>query len=134
MLETNGIPPRLAGHECEELICQQYWLRGGLEQEVDGLFFKVNGRWHQLYFDAGIVFWRGLPQAPTAFEHQAHDPFVFRLVDVGKKFGVKEDFIADCVTEPLIDGVRVSVVFENKGTLIVKHVANKSSLRFIKAA
>lgn len=133
MLETNGIPPRLTNQVCEDLICQEYWYRGKLEQAVDALFLKVNGRWHQLYFDAGIIFWRILEETPTSFEQQPGDPFVYRLIDVGEKFAVKECVITDCMTEPLIEGVRVSLVFEDKGSLIVKHSENKTSLRFIKA-
>lgn len=132
MLETNGIPPRLTNQVCEELICQQYWVHGKLEQEVDSLSLKVNGRWHQLYFDAGIIFWRILQAAPTAFDHKPEDPFVYRLVDVGEKFALKSCVITDCVTESLVDSVRVSVVFEEQGSLLVIHSDNKTSLRFIK--
>ena len=57
MLEINGIPPKLTNQECEELICQQYWYLGKLAQEVDALSLKVNGRWHQLYFEAEKVKW-----------------------------------------------------------------------------
>ena len=131
MLQTDGIPPRLSNQVCEALICQQYWYQGKLEQEVDGLFLKVNGRWHQLYFDSGIVFWRLQQDAPKSFEAQPDDPFVYRLVDVGEKFALQNRVIADCITESMIEGVRVSLVFEDKGSLIITHSENKTSLHFI---
>lgn len=134
MLETDGIPPKLTNQVCEELICQQYWLHGKLQQEVDALFFKVNGRWHQLYFDAGILFWRILQHAPTSYQHQAQDPIVYRLIDLGEKFALRQCVITDCLTEPLVDGVRVAVVFEDKGSLIVTHTDNQTALRFLKTA
>jgi len=46
MLKIDGIPPRLTNQVCEELLCQQYFYRGQLQQEVDVLQLKVNGRWH----------------------------------------------------------------------------------------
>ena len=134
MLQTDGIPPKLTNQVCEELICQQYWYEGKLAQEVDGLFLKVNGRWHQLYFDSDIVFWRIQQEAPKSYEARPDDPFVYRLVDVGEKYAVQDCVIADCITEPSVDGVRVLVSFENKGSLIVMHSENKTSLRFINSA
>jgi hypothetical protein len=131
MLEINGIPPKLTNQECEELICQQYWYRGKLVQEVDVLSLKVNGRWHQLYFETGIVFWRGLEEAPKPFEQQPDDPFKYPLINLGEQLDVKNAIISDCATDPLVEGVRVSISFENKGSLIIKHVDNKTSLRFI---
>lgn len=133
MLEIDGIPPKLINQECEALLCQQYYYRGQLEQEVDMLLLKVNDRWHQLYFDSGIVFWRLQGDEPKAFEAQPDDPLTYPLIDVGEKYALKQAVISDFITEPLIDGARVSFIFEDKGTLIVSHSNNKTSLRFIKS-
>ena len=132
MLETNGIPPLLTNQLCEELLCQQYWYQGKLVQEVDVLLLKVNGRWHQLYFDEGIVFWRLQQQAPVAVEQQAGDPFAYPLIDLGDKFAIKGGVIIDCITEPLVEGARVSLVFEDKGSLIITHSENRTRLQFNK--
>jgi len=133
MLEINGIPPRLTQQLCEELICQQYWYHGKLAQEVDCLFIKVNWRWYQLYFDAGIVFWRMQSEAPVPVKQLAGSPFAYPLVNIGEQYGVKDCFIADCITEPMVDGARVTLVFEDKGTLIITHSENKTRLHFNKA-
>lgn len=133
MLKTDGIPPRLAEQVCEELICQQYWYQGKVQQEVDALFIKVNGHWHQLYFDSGVVFWRIMDDAPRAVEQQPDDLFVYPLINVGEKFDVRGSLIADCVTEALIDGVRISFIFADNGSLMIKHSGNMTSLRFVKA-
>ncbi len=132
MLETDGIPPRLTNQECEELLCQQYYSRGELQQEVDVLLLKVNKRWHQLYFENGVVFWRLQDEEPKAIEAQPSDPFSYPLIDIGEKYSLRQSTIGDCVTEPLLNGARVSFVFENRGTLIISHNDNKTSLRFIK--
>ena len=131
MLETNGIPPRLNNQECEELLCQQYCYRGKLEQEVDVLLLKVNGRWHQLYFEEGIVFWRLQAEEPKAVEAQSNDPITYPLIDVAEEHGLKQAVISECITEPMLGGVRVSFVFEDKGTLIIVHKNNQTSLRFL---
>ena len=99
-------------------------------QEVDVLLLMVNGRWHQLYFDEGIVFWRLQQQAPVAVEQQAGDPFAYPLIDLGDKFAIKGGVIIDCITEPLVEGARVSLVFEDKGSLIITHSENKTRLQF----
>ena len=132
MLEIDGIPPKLSNQVCEALICQQYWYQGKLEQEVDALFIKVNEHWHRLYFDAGIVFWRIQEDAPKPVESQATDPFVYPLIDVSEKFDIKNCIITDYATEPMLEGVQVSIVFENKGSLIITHSDNKTALRFIR--
>ena len=134
MLKTDGIPPRLADQACEALFCQQYYYLGELQQEVDVLLLKVNCRWHQLYFDEGIVFWRLQEEEPKAVEAQPGDPFAYPLIDLGEKYGLKQSVIRDCITEPLLDGARVSFVFEGKGSVVVKHRDNKTSLRFIKGS
>ena len=133
MLKIDGIPPRLTEQLCEELICQQYWHQGKLVQEVDILFLKVNGRWHQLYFDAGIVFWRIQQEAPVPVEQQARSPFAYPLINLGEKFGIKNGIIADCTTESLVEGARVTLVFEDKGTLFITHSDNKTRLQFNKS-
>jgi len=133
MLEINGIPPRLTEQLCEELICQQYWYQGKMAQEVDALFIKVNWRWYQLYFDAGIVFWRTQSEAPAPVKQLAGSPFSYPLINIGEQYDIKDCFITDCITEPLVDGARVTLVFEDKGCVIITHSENKTRLQFNKA-
>ena len=133
MLKIDGIPPRLTEQLCEELICQQYWHQGKLVQEVDILFLKVNGRWHQLYFDTGKVFWRLQKVAPVAVEQQAADSFSYPLIDIGEKFALQDCIISDCFTESLGEGARVTLVFEDKGSLLITYRDNRTRLQFIKS-
>ena len=132
MIEIDGIPPRLTDQLCEELLCQQYWYQGKLDQEVDVLFLKVNGRWHQLYFDAAIVFWRVQQEAPVPVEQQAGSPFDYPLINLGEKFGIKDSIITECITEPLVEGARVTLVFEDKGSLLITHSDNRTRPQFNK--
>ena len=133
MLKIDGIPPRLTEQLCEELICQQYWHQGKLVQEVDILFLKVNGHWHQLYFDTGMVFWRIQQVAPVQVEQQAGDTFSYPLINIGEKFAIKNCIIVDCITESLGEGVRVTLIFEDKGSLLVTYSDDNTRLQFIKS-
>lgn len=134
MLEINGIPPRLNNQVCEAVICQQYWYQHKLAQQVDALFIKVNGRWHELYFDSDIAFWRSMSEAPAGFAHQPDDPFEYRLTDVGREYGINDSIIIDSVAEPMLEGGRVRLIFQHKGDLIITHSENKTALHFIETA
>ena len=133
MLKIDGIPPRLTEQLCEEIICQQYWHQGKLVQEVDILFLKVNRRWHQLYFDTGMVFWRIQKVAPVQVEQQAGDTFSYPLINIGEKFAIQNCIIVDCITESLGEGSRVTLVFEDKGSLLITYSDNNTRLQFIKS-
>ena len=130
MLETNGIPPKLTNQVCEACFCQQYWSRGKLVQEVDMLLLKVNRHWQQLYFDTGIVFWRTQQEPPAQVEPPPDAPFRYPLIDLGEQYGLTDALIADCITEPLVDGARVTLVFEDIGSLIITHSDNQTRLKF----
>jgi hypothetical protein len=130
MLEIDGVPPRLANQFCEALICQQYWYQGRKVQEVDNLLIQVNGRWSQLYFDAGIVFWRLMPQAPAPIEPQAQELFAYPWIDVAEKYGLKDAMIRECQTEALVNGARVALEFDVLGSLLVTYSDNQTRLQF----
>lgn len=133
MLEIDGTPPALTNQRCEELLCQQYWYEGNLAQEVDILMLKVNGCWHQLYFDEGIVFWRIQPEPPVPVEREIGSPFAYPLINLGEQFDLKDCIITDCITEALIEGARVTLVFADKGSLYITHSDNKTQLQFHKS-
>lgn len=131
MLQTNGIQPKLEDHTCEELICQQYWHQGKLANEVDVLAIKANGRWHQLYFDSGTVFWRSIDEAPTPFEHKTGDVDSYPFIDLGEKYQLKDHLITNVSVEPFPDGAKVTIEFEKGDTFVLYHQENKTNLRHI---
>ena len=131
MLEINGIPPKLSGQECEELICQQYWYLDKLENEVDILFLKVNGRWHQLYFENSVIFWRMQDEAPATFIAKPQDPFKYPHLDLGTEYGVRGQLINDYSCEQIVDGVRVVIEFEDANRVVITNCNNKNTLRYI---
>lgn len=133
MLHTNGIPPKLNGRECEELICQQYWQHGKLTKELDVLYLKSHGRWHQLYFEDDTVYWRPQDEAPVPYEQKENDPFQYPLIDLGSQYAVKGIVISECVTESMVGGAKVSFLFENSDKVICSCVDNATRILHIKA-
>jgi hypothetical protein len=131
MLQIDGIQPKLEGHVCEVLICQQYWYDGKLDDEVDVLFIKADGRCYQLYFENGVVFWRGQAQVPSPFESKPEDKFAYPFLDLGRKYGLFNRLITGVSVEPLPDGARVCFEFENDGELTIYHQDNRSEIRRI---
>lgn len=133
MLETDGIAPKLNGEICEALLCQEYWYAGKRVEAVDALFLRVRGRWHRLYFDAGIVFWRSDESGPVARAGQEGDAFAYPLQDLGQQYALNDCLISECVMEPYLEGARVAIGFDQRGTVVIVHSANSTSLQFIES-
>ena len=131
MLEISGIQPRLNGQECQELICQQYWQQGELEKAVDMLFIKANDRWHQLYFENGVIYWRLQEEAPTPFGEKQDDPFKYPHIDLATKYGIRNLTMEDCESHALVDGARVVITFEQAGKLVVSCVDDQTRIQYI---
>ncbi len=131
MLQINGIQPRLEGHVCEALICQQYWYMGKQRDEVDVLFIKADGRCHQLYFDNGVVFWRPQKEVPRPFGPDTSGQFAYPLVDLGERHRLNNRLITALSVEALPGGARVAMEFENGGELILYHQDNRTQIRRI---
>ncbi|WP_455212428.1 hypothetical protein [Kaarinaea lacus] len=131
MLQIDGIQPKLEGHVCEALICQQYWYNGKLDNEVDVLFVQADGRFHQLYFENGVVFWRTQHEIPQPFECKPGDRFAYPFVDLGEKYQLNHRLITGLNVEPMPEGAAVSIQFENGGELVIYHQENRSEIRRI---
>ena len=132
MIKTDGIPPKLTGHICEELLCQQYWYHGRLEKEVDVLFIKADQRWHQLYFENGVIFWRPQSEPPVPYQHKEEDPFRYPLLDLGEQHGIKGQLITDCTNEPMIEGAKITLFFESSGKIVLIHQDNQTHIQYVK--
>lgn len=132
MLEIDGIQPKLEGHICDELICQQYWQNGKMADEVDVLFIKADGRSHQLYFENGVVFWRNQQDTPQSYKQKSGDTFAYPLVDLGEKYQLKNRLITGLQVESLVQGAKVTFEFEKSGILVIYHLGDHSEIRLVK--
>jgi hypothetical protein len=66
-LTVHGTPPQLASLSCDELLCEQYWYRGELEEPANVIYLRFASQWHRLAFDNGIVFWRTQSERPAPY-------------------------------------------------------------------
>jgi hypothetical protein len=132
MIKINGIQPKLEGHICEELICQQYWYNGKMANDVDVLFIKADDRAYQLYFDNGVVFWRNQHNMPHSFDKAPGDAFEYPLIDIGEKYHLKNRLITGLKIEPIPEGAKVTFEFENDGILVIYHQENHAEIRLVK--
>src|SRR5687768_16750327 len=108
-LEINGEPPELAGLRCEELLCQEFWCRDERVDPANVSYLKCDGRWHRLYFDCGIIFWRTNEDRPEAWSAPEVD-WVYPLVDVAERFSLKNAMVESVETESIEGGSRVSLI------------------------
>jgi hypothetical protein len=131
MLESSGIPPRLSGQKCQELICQQYWYRGKLEKELDMLFIMVNDRWHVLYFENEVIYWRHLQEEPTPFSGEEEDLFKYPHIDLAARHNLKGEVMEDCELQSMPDGSRVIIIFEQAGRLILSCTNNETHIQYL---
>jgi hypothetical protein len=61
-LEINGDVPDLSGIVCHEIVIQEHWYDGAINDRMNVAWVSTDGGWYRIYFDYGIVFFRG-PEA-----------------------------------------------------------------------
>lgn len=116
--DLNGSPPDLEGEVCEALLCQEFWYRDELDDPCNVVYIKTLDVWHRLYFDYGIVFWRGADGPPESFRAPEIEG-AYRVVDYG--------------TEAGIVGARIesmSIVREESGSAVQLHFEQGPIIRF----
>jgi hypothetical protein len=131
VLRIDGTPPRLRRQACEELLCQQYWHRGRLEDEADVVLLKVEGAWYQLYFDAGVVHWARQEGGPAPRAAQRNEPFAYPLVDLGAELGVRGKVIAECVSEETEVGERLTLRFVSGLAISFSNTGDRTTVQVV---
>jgi hypothetical protein len=129
MLKIDGVPPQLEGQLCEELLCQQYWHKGRLEDEADVVLLKVADVWHQLYFDDGVVHWATQDEELGPGGDERDGMFAYPIVDLGADLGVRGQRIAGCATEDTGEGERVTLFFDNGPRVDFVNRGDRTSIR-----
>jgi hypothetical protein len=116
-LSVNGEPPGLDGQRCDAILCQQYWHCGRLVEPANVVSLCFEGRWHRLYFDYGIVFWRAGSGGPQPFQAAEIDSD-YPVVDLAEERGLQGVRLLDYRMEPLDTcGAQVTFAFENGARL-----------------
>ena len=121
-LEINGEPPQLNGLRCDALLCRECWHGGHLVEPANVAFLCFDGRWHRLYFDLGVVFWRDAEGGPEPFEAPEVDS-IYPVVDVAKARGLLGVKLLGYRMEPWgACGAKVTFDFESGARLTFRSV------------
>jgi hypothetical protein len=121
-VEINGEPPQLDGLRCDAILCQEHWHGGALVEPANVTFLCFEGRWHRLYFDFGIVFWRDTEGGPEPFEASEIDSN-YPVVDVATERGLRGVKLRGYRMEPWGDcGAMVAFEFESGARLAFRSV------------
>ena len=110
-VEMNGDQPDIVGQTCEGLVIIEYSHAGVVVEPANVTFLRFSSRWHRLYLDSGVVFWRPDEDGPKSFDAPELDAS-FRAVDVGAQLGLGGRRLLAIQYEPLEDGTRVRLCFE----------------------
>ena len=132
-LDIVGEWPTFQGKTLEQLIAQQSWFEGELDDEANVVWLQISGEWHRLYFDSEAVYWSTASSGPRLPEGDADAPD-FPLNDLG----AKHDLIGQAVTQ--VDGgwadqtSTVTFHFENGKALTFRNRFDTTTVRLEEAA
>lgn len=131
-LEINGIAPVLAGSVCSAFICEAFVYDGNTDSSANVSYLCFDGRWHRLYFDCGIVFWRA--------DNGVHKPWSvpeklwdYPHTDVGQLANVVGRRLHSYCMQPTDKGSKVEFMFEGEVNIILEDENDRSHYRIVRA-
>ena len=110
-VDINGEQPDIVGRVCEAVVAIEYRHAGVVVEPANVIFLMFASRWHRLYFDFGVVFWRPDEDGPASFEAEELDAS-FRADEIGTRFGVIGRRLEAVRYDALDDGSRVTLQFD----------------------
>jgi hypothetical protein len=122
-LSVNGEPPAVVGLPCDEVLVSEYWHDGERVEPANVVYLRFGGRWHRLYFDYGIVFWRPQESAPEAVP-PGGEGYAYPLVDLGRQAGVCGVVLDRLEAAPIAGGSEVRFAFRNGADLVFRSIAD----------
>ena len=125
-VEVKGQPPDLHSQTCEAFLCEAFRAQGHVEATANVTYLRFAGRWHRLYFDCGLIFWREHDGAPEAWA-VPEEGWEYPIVDVGAEAGVVGVRLASYRMEPTAGGSRVAFTFENGRGVVLDNHADRTS-------
>ena len=128
-LEVNGHWPQIENQSLQEMIVQEFWYDGVLEEPANVVYLKIDSHWFRLYFDCGIVFWRqdneGLEDELASRSNDTGYP----LIDLAEHLGVKGSEILQCKGKVVPGGSEVELQFKDKPPIIVQCISDVTSIK-----
>jgi len=127
-LSINGEWPQLEGKLLQEMLCHEMYYEGKLEELANVVYLKVDEKWHRLYFDYEIIFWRNENTAPKDYTMPEYSSY-FKLADVASKYSFKDSMIVEVTAHRVENGVEVGIYFNNGKKIIFSSINDVSNYR-----
>jgi hypothetical protein len=126
-LEIHGTPPELASRQCDELLCEQYWYRGSLEEPANVIYLRFGSRWHRLTFDLGIIFWRSQQTRPEPYRMSDLEAET-RLDDLGARLGLVGQLLLRYEARAVPGGSEIEFQFAGGRSVVFRNVGDRTSI------
>ena len=127
-LEVNGRWPKIENQILQEMIVQEFWHEGVLEETVNVVYLKFSEKWFRLYFDCGIVFWReeneDLEEKLALRKHA-----IYPLIDIAENKCLKGNGILSCKGRAVPGGSEVIFQFSSKTSVIFQSINDITSIK-----
>lgn len=125
--ELDGEWPDLEGKALQELLAQECWYQKDLEEEANVVLIKVEGAWHHLYFDMGILFCRMSQDEPHEIKPEDRAEISYHLRDLGADLDLVGRVIKSCTARAIPGGSKVEISLEGGKKISFKNVNNMTS-------
>lgn len=128
-LEVNGHWPKIEKQSLQEMIVQEFWYDGVLEESANVVYLKINSHWFRLYFDCGIVFWRQDNEGlEDDFASRSNDTG-YPLIDLAENLRVKGAEIIQCRGRIIAGGSEVEFQFSDNPPIIFQCINDVTSIK-----
>lgn len=127
-LEIEGDWPALENGMLEELLCSEMCHQGKIEEPANVIYLKVNGHWHRLYFDYGIIFWRKDTEGPKEYEMPECESH-FKVVDIGRKYDLINKIIESVAGHALPKGSQVIFRLTDEKTITFSNIEDNTTYK-----
>ncbi len=121
--------PRLIGGVVQEIVAQEFWCDGTLEDEANILYLKISDKWHRLYFDYEIIFWKTGPNGINDYNADRGKEFGYPLRDLVRELDLFGQTLTKCEKLILPNGVAVNFEFSNGVNIVVSSINDQTKIK-----
>ncbi len=111
-LTVIGDWPELSGQVLDQVLCQEFWCEGKLEEPAYAVGLVVAGEAYRLRLNAGTIFLRKGERLDT-LPNQPDGMIQYKVVDLSETEGLGGATIAGFEKRALSSGTEVAITFED---------------------
>ncbi len=112
VLTVIGDWPELSGQVLDQVLCQEFWCEGKLEEPAYAVGLVVSGEAYRLRLNAGTIFLRKGERLDT-LPNQPNGMIQYKVVDLSETEGLGGATIAGFEKRALPSGTEVAITFED---------------------